>query len=298
MQDRELLSTGLVYFMAAAEEGSFSAAARRLYLSQPAISMKISQLERSIGRPLFDRSTQKPQLTETGRQLYATACAMQREAAAFLAEAASHPASLTIGFTGAAENPELLCFVQAFRRRHPDISLEFRKGSFEEGRRQLLAGTVDCCFGLADTFTSRDRIRCRKLFMNELCVICSFDSPFAEKQCLSPADIAHARFLALDRSYGQGFHNQFLKNLTADGIEPAGIDYVQSFDELVVAVSLGRGIAIISRNLVHATEVAMQSLVDTHAESWYAAIWRDGQAGPTLALFLEEASHDMGQSRI
>lgn len=132
MQDRELLSTGLVYFMAAAEEGSFSAAARRLYLSQPAISMKISQLERSIGRPLFDRSTQKPQLTETGRQLYATACAMQREAAAFLAEAASHPASLTIGFTGLRRIPSF----SASCRHSADGILIYRSSSGKEASRK------------------------------------------------------------------------------------------------------------------------------------------------------------------
>lgn len=213
---------------------------------------------------------------------------MEQETAGFLEGISSGTAGITVGFTGAAENPELLAFAQGFRRRHPDISLEFRKGTFEEGRRQLLDSETDCCFGLAETFGPHDPIRAERLFRYELCIICSFDSPLVQKDCLTPEDLAHERFLALDESYGQGFHSLFLENLAADGIEPAGIEYVQSFDELVLGVSLGRGITIISRSLVRSADVAIRPFAGRHAESWYAAVWREGHESPELRLFLQE----------
>ena len=58
-------------FMVAAEEGSFSAAARRLYTSQPAVSARISELERRVGVPLFNRSSHGVALTPSGVALYA-----------------------------------------------------------------------------------------------------------------------------------------------------------------------------------------------------------------------------------
>lgn len=156
-------------------------------------------------KTIFDRSAQRPSLTEEGPRLFDCASAMEQEAAGFLEGISSGTAAITVGFTGAAENPELLAFAQGFRRRHPDISLKFRKGTFKEGRRQLLGSETDCCFGLAETFGAHDPIRAERLFRYEFCIICSFDSPLVQKDCLTPEDLAHGRFLALDESYGQGF---------------------------------------------------------------------------------------------
>src|SRR5258706_300658 len=57
-------------FLAVAESGSFSRAAERIYLTQPAISKRIAVLERSLGLPLFDRIGRRVQLTEAGRALF------------------------------------------------------------------------------------------------------------------------------------------------------------------------------------------------------------------------------------
>ena len=57
----------LLYFWMVAREGSVTAAAERLLLSQPTVSGQIRKLEKRIGRPLFDRSGRELTLTETGR---------------------------------------------------------------------------------------------------------------------------------------------------------------------------------------------------------------------------------------
>ena len=58
----------LHYFVAAAEEGSFSAAARRFDVSVPAVTKLVSALERDLGVKLLDRSTQGLSLTARGAQ--------------------------------------------------------------------------------------------------------------------------------------------------------------------------------------------------------------------------------------
>lgn len=63
---------------------------------------------------------------------------------------------------------------------------------------------------------------------------------------------------------------------------------MQSFVELILGVSLGRGITIISRGLVRSTDVAIRPFAGRHAESWYAAVWREGHESPELRLFLQE----------
>lgn len=64
----------LHYFVAAAEEGSFSAAARRFDVSVPAVTKLVSSLERDLGVKLLDRSTQGLTLTARGAQ-YLESCA-------------------------------------------------------------------------------------------------------------------------------------------------------------------------------------------------------------------------------
>ena len=54
-------------------EGSFSKAAEKLYLSQPALSMAVSKAERALGAPLFDRSRRPPTLTQSHRATPAVA---------------------------------------------------------------------------------------------------------------------------------------------------------------------------------------------------------------------------------
>jgi DNA-binding transcriptional LysR family regulator len=56
-------------FMAVIREGSFSAAAKALYRTQPAISQTIKKLEDEVGRPLFDRASRRGLLTDAGRVL-------------------------------------------------------------------------------------------------------------------------------------------------------------------------------------------------------------------------------------
>ena len=58
----------LTYFLATVEHGSFSAAARSLYLTQPSISEQVRQLEAELGISLFARAGRGLVLTEAGRR--------------------------------------------------------------------------------------------------------------------------------------------------------------------------------------------------------------------------------------
>jgi DNA-binding transcriptional LysR family regulator len=69
----------LEVFLAVAETGSFSRAAERVFLTQPAISKRIATLEAELGTPLFDRIGRGIQLTEAGRALLARSRAIVRE---------------------------------------------------------------------------------------------------------------------------------------------------------------------------------------------------------------------------
>lgn len=62
--------TQLLYFKAVAETGSVSRAAKKLYVTAPAVSIGISNLEKDLGVVLFDRTSNRITLTEQGRSYY------------------------------------------------------------------------------------------------------------------------------------------------------------------------------------------------------------------------------------
>ena len=64
----------LNYFMAIVEEGNISAAAKRLHISQPPLSMQLKLLEQELGTVLLERGSRRVTLTDSGRLLYKHAC--------------------------------------------------------------------------------------------------------------------------------------------------------------------------------------------------------------------------------
>jgi DNA-binding transcriptional LysR family regulator len=123
----------LEYFIASAEEGSFSAAARRLEVTIPAIANLVNGLERSLGVTLFERSPQGLKLTATGTA-YLEACRPAVSALEDLDEQVRASSSrargtVVVGIQHVAAR-ELLCpELPRFRARHPDINLDFREST-------------------------------------------------------------------------------------------------------------------------------------------------------------------------
>lgn len=120
----------LQYFIAAAEERSLSAAARRLDVSVPAVSKLVASLERSLGVSLFDRAPHGLTLTSSG-EIYLKACQPLFDGLAAADEALKEEASYVRG-TLVVGAPQMLaqhCLLPAlprFHARHPDLQIDIR----------------------------------------------------------------------------------------------------------------------------------------------------------------------------
>lgn len=146
----------LRYFLAAAEHGSFSAAAGALLMAQPSLSDQIRRLESELGVALFARAGRRLALTEAGRMLLPHAertLAAAEEAVESVKEVRTLTGgTATFGTFGSAHHYLLGGLVQDFRRRHPDVRVRIvgqnsaevadaiREGSLEAG---LIALPID-----------------------------------------------------------------------------------------------------------------------------------------------------------
>src|SRR3954451_10877841 len=115
----------LTYFRAAAERGSFSAAADSLHMAQPSLSEQIRRLEAELGVALFARAGRRLELTEAGRLLLPQA-ERTLDAAREATESVREVRDLTggtvaFGTFGSAHHYLLGGLVEEFRSRHPKV---------------------------------------------------------------------------------------------------------------------------------------------------------------------------------
>jgi len=115
----------LQYFVAIAESGSITAAAKKLFLSQPPLSMQMKQLEKELGCVLFLRGAREIQLTEAGKLLYNRAKSLlelrrvTEEELAACADGTS--GTIRLGMISSVGSSLLPQWLAAFHTKHPDI---------------------------------------------------------------------------------------------------------------------------------------------------------------------------------
>ena len=139
--DSELLRT----FLAVAESGSFSRAARLIYRSQSAVSLQIKQLEATLGQVVFERRARGVQLTSSGEKLRPVAQRVVRLLDETLDDLRADPlrGSLRIGIPDEYGDNLLAGVVARFTREHPLVELEVRCSLSTDFPRAVARGELD-----------------------------------------------------------------------------------------------------------------------------------------------------------
>ncbi|MEM9633285.1 MAG: LysR family transcriptional regulator [Pseudomonadota bacterium] len=189
MADLENLSA----FVVAAEEGSFSAAARKLGKAQSAVSTCVANLEVDLNTQLFSREGYRPELTEEGRSLlvYAKSVLDSHARLQSHAEALTHDAepvlvlSVQHGLMVSRVNALLAEFSQSFT----SLQLEIRSGSGADVREDLNDGRAD--IGLARESGSLPKSYSRRGLGFQRCVpVCLSSHPLADLKEVGRSDLA------------------------------------------------------------------------------------------------------------
>jgi DNA-binding transcriptional LysR family regulator len=152
----------LRYFTAVAGEGNLTRAAERLFVSQPALTKQIKQLESQLGVPLFIRSRTGMSLTAAGEALAKRTDGMLAEwdqAVRDTKDAANRAARvLRLGFMSSAANEATQQIIAAFGERRPDWRVDLQQAAWSDATAGLANGDVDVAL-LRLPFPGQDRVR-------------------------------------------------------------------------------------------------------------------------------------------
>lgn len=135
------------YVLQAAKDGTFSGAARHLFVSQPSLSQCIKKIEGELGTPLFDRRQSPLTLTAAGKIYVRKAQEIQRIAQELVQETADltelRSGSLCIGSSRTRASCYLLDPLIKFHQLYPGINLSVREHGVSELRDDIINGKVD-----------------------------------------------------------------------------------------------------------------------------------------------------------
>lgn len=195
------------YFLAIAKEGSISKAAELLYMTQPSLTRQVQNMEREIGKPLLIRGGKRLKLTETGESLKKRA----EEIVELFGKAELELMSLNsnIGgdiYIGGGETRamKILTDIAAkVHNDHPEIRFHLHSGDIADVCEKLDKGLID--FGLMIEPAHLAEYKHLTLpFFDEWGIILPSSHPLAQKQSISPEDLAGVPLLrskhAADRS--------------------------------------------------------------------------------------------------
>ncbi|MET9479271.1 LysR family transcriptional regulator [Streptomyces sp. NPDC006638] len=137
----------LRYFATVVEEGNLTRAAQRLYISQPALTKQIRQLEAQVGVDLFVRSRAGMAPTEAGEALAAHAgtvlTAWENALRATRAATTRAARTLRVGFVASAANERTPLIIADFARRRPGWRVRMRQTEWTDPTAGLATGDVD-----------------------------------------------------------------------------------------------------------------------------------------------------------
>ena len=236
----------LALFNAVAEQGGFSKAAETLLLSQPALSLQVAALEKSLGVSLFDRLPRGVRLTKAGEVLLPFAqriAALEREADTAIRELRGLVRGrLTIGASLTIGSYVLPPILLRFHERHPQIDVDMQVANTEQTQARLLTGELD--IGLTEGFEPAEELHAWVFARDELVTIAAPSSPLAGKRKVTIDDLKDQAFVL--RELGSGTRAVVERGLRSKGISPKVAMSLGSTEAVKAAVVAGVGLGVVS----------------------------------------------------
>jgi DNA-binding transcriptional LysR family regulator len=239
----------LTYFLATVEHGSFSAAARALYLTQPSISEQVRQLESELGISLFARAGRGLALTEAGRRFRPEAervlADIERARDAVAEVRDLRGGTLSFGMFGTASAYLIADLVADFRRKHPDVRLRLVGLNSSEVADQVRNATLEA--GLVILPVDDSGLEIRAARQEELVVVSREASRVAAPVTIEA--LAAAPLILYDAQYGADdpMRRQLLDRAQRAGVTLRPVIEVEGMEAAVGLARRGLGDTIVPR---------------------------------------------------
>ncbi len=227
------------------EEKSFSRAARRMFVSQPALSMQIKSLEGELGEPLFDRNNRMVLLTDGGEIFYEHVKRIFEEI-----DSARHQIDeirelsrghLRIACSDTVSKYYLLPILSDFLDKHPGIELTVHNKTTQQIVKQVLDMEVD--IGLATMPVSHVQLSEKPIFGYHDVAVCKPSHSLAKRSAIDLMGLSQIRLLLLEP--GTKSRSLIDQAFINSGCAPGSVMELGSVEVQKDFAKIGLGVAIV-----------------------------------------------------
>jgi DNA-binding transcriptional LysR family regulator len=280
----------LGYFVAVAEEGQFTRAARRVLVAQPAVSAQIRRLERELGEPLFHRHPRAVQLTASGQALLpharAALAAAQRGRDTIASLRGLLQGRLRIGVAGPVDH-RLAETLGHFHRAHPAIEIVLAHEHNEPLLEALANADMDVGVVGLGVQPLPAQVRARVVAGEPLVLALRPGHPLSRRRTIALEALREEPMVTLVR--GSGLRT-LLENACRDaGFTPRITAETGELASLVELAAEGISLAVLPRSAVEGADLAVVRITRPRLQRRTALAWNEASLSPAGRVFLELA---------
>ncbi|MFF7295565.1 LysR substrate-binding domain-containing protein [Streptomyces sp. NPDC008265] len=274
----------LRYFAAIVDEGTFTAAARRLHVSQSGISTQVAKLESELGQQLLDRSGRQIRLTAAGeavlplaKNALATVEAITHTAAEF-AEAVR--GRVRLGMIMGCSIPAFLDTVADVGRTHPGVEISLHEGPSDALQAQTLSGSLDLALiGYAGTVAAG--LEASVVIDEPITAAVPAGHPL-DRPDLRLGDLRSEKILCL--SPGTGIRAAYEDSCHRIGLDPRVDIDTSSPATLLRLAERGAGVAVLSASSAQGTALRTVPFIDAATHARLGLVTRRSPHSPAVQL--------------
>lgn len=245
--------TQLQYTLAVAEEGNFTLAAEKCYVTQPTLSMQVQKLEEELGVQLFNRSTKPINLTPVGMKIITQARTIVDEAKRMddivAMEKGEIKGDFKLGIIPTIMPTLLPLFLNSFIKKYPKVNLKIEESTTLSIETKLLQGKLDA--GIAATPLDNPKLIEKPLYYEPFVGYIPKTHPLSKLEKIQLEDIEKMDVLVLED--GHCFRNHVLKLCQTTKISKSFDLKSGSFETLIHLANEGMGMTLLpylqTRNL-------------------------------------------------
>ena len=281
----------LRYFQAVAEELSFSKAARRLHIAQPALSRAVKELEEQLGVVLMIRNRRAVSLTEAGAVLlHEIGVIFQRvdDAVRRVKRTASgEEGELRVGYIGPPTQSFLGRLLAEFRRRYPRVSVLLEERTPERVWEMVARGRLT--IGLTRPVLAQNAHGLRTMLLRREPFHGVFPAghPLARSRSVPWRSLAEESLIILARREGVGLHDAILAACHRARFTPRLVHTPSVISTVLSYVEAGAGIGIIPDSVAAlgaGGPLAFRPLAPVQAVE-LVMVWSDSETSPAASAF-------------
>jgi len=279
----------LRYFVAVAEELSFTRAARKLGINQPPLSAQIRQLEAELGTQLFRRLTRGIELTDAGKLLLEQARIILKQvedaAIGVRRRGRGETGRIIVGSSGAIFHPLVVRALYECKSRYPNLMIAT---DVEVTNTSLLVawlrtGRVDLCL-LSAPIADSEGLAIEPLVEEDCVIAIPQGHALANSRAAPLVSLASEKFVLFARSFSPALYNSIVTACEKAGFKPKVDQELAQIVNVIPVVAAGFGVSIVPRSF-SAIRFGGISYVDIDGDgprSALALVYRRDERSPAI----------------